>query len=49
MNEATGLVLDADTRQCINDLLKDLKRDRNRLFAGALGLKFVSQPKTHPC
>ncbi len=48
MDEATDLVMDADMRQSINDLRKDLKRDRNRLFAGTLGLKFVSQPKTHP-
>lgn len=48
MRRTTVRVMDAGTRKSIEVLRNDLKRDRNKFFAAALGLRFVWQPKTHP-
>jgi hypothetical protein len=40
--------MDAETRQRIEDVRRDVRRDRDRLDAKLLGLLFLWQPKTHP-
>lgn len=48
MDAATDLEIDADTRQRVDDLRREVLRDRDRLNTASLRLRFVSQPETHP-
>ncbi len=48
MDAATDLEIDADTRQRVDDLRREVLRDRDRFNAASLRLRFLSQPETHP-
>jgi hypothetical protein len=48
MGASTGLAMDAETRQRIDDLRRDVQRDRDRFNAKTLGLRFLGQPVSHP-
>jgi hypothetical protein len=48
MGASTDLAMDNETRQRIDDLRRDVQRDRDRLNAKTLGLRFLGQPVSHP-
>ena len=48
MGASTDLAMDTETRQRIDDLRRDVQRDRDRFNAKALGLRFLCQPDSHP-
>ena len=48
MGASTDLAMDTETRQRIDDLRRDVQRDRDRFNAKTLGLRFLGQPVSHP-
>lgn len=48
MDAVLDLVMDADTRQTIEELRREVLRDRDKFSAASHGLRFVWQPMTHP-